>query len=157
MKIRRILATAVAAAVTTPVVFLSAAPAFADTKPTSAPTKPASHEDDPEDDMPSLDELKAAVAAAQKAYDEAVTDLGKATEDRKALDDAQHALVVAVADAQKAVDEAAAKKTAADEALTTGVKGGAGHPDTANAEAKIAPPHPEAAAHTPLNDADASQ
>ncbi|WP_225803246.1 peptidase [Streptomyces sp. NK15101] len=117
MKIRRILATAVAAAVTTPVVFLSAAPAFADTKPSSAPfQKPATHEDDL-DDMPSLEELQAAVAAAQKAYDEAVADLDKATEDLKALDKPDNALVVAVAGAKTAADEAAAKKTAADEAL----------------------------------------
>ncbi|MCZ0980812.1 peptidase [Streptomyces diastatochromogenes] len=118
MKIRRILATAVAAAVTTPVVFLSAAPAFADTKPSSAPSqKPATHEDDPEDDMPSLEELKAAVAAAQKAYDEAVADVAKAQADIDALDKADNPLKVAVTDAQKAVDEAAAAKTAADEAL----------------------------------------
>ncbi|MFF3758887.1 peptidase [Streptomyces sp. NPDC002185] len=157
MKIRRILATAVAAAVTTPVVFLSAAPAFADTKPTSAPTKPASHEDDPEDDMPSLDELKAAVAAAQKAYDEAVTDLGKATEDRKALDDAQHALVVAVADAQKAVDEAAAKKTAADEALATAEKAVADLPETATDEEKKAAADAVTAAKAAVDAAVAAQ
>ncbi|MFD0072112.1 peptidase [Streptomyces sp. NPDC127166] len=118
MKIRRILATAVAAAVTTPVVFLSAAPAFADTKPSPTSTqKPASHEDDPDEDMPSIEELKAAVAAAQKAYDEAVVELDKAMADLKALDKDDHPLRVAVTEAKKAADEAAAKKTAADEAL----------------------------------------
>ncbi|MFF0423153.1 peptidase [Streptomyces sp. NPDC004520] len=118
MKIRRILATAVAAAVTTPVVFLSAAPAFADTKPTSGPSqKPATHAGDAEGDMPSLEDLKAAVAAAQKAYDEAVADVAKARADIDALDKADHPLQVAAADAKKAADEAAAKKTAADEAL----------------------------------------
>ncbi|SEC74982.1 hypothetical protein [Streptomyces sp. TLI_105] len=117
MKIRRILATAVAAAVTTPVVFLSAAPAFADTKPSTSTQKPASGEEDPEEDMPSIEELKAAVALAQKEYDEAVADLGKATEDLKALDKDDNPLVVAVAEAKKAADEAAAAKTAADEAL----------------------------------------
>ncbi|MGW5774938.1 peptidase [Streptomyces sp. NPDC003863] len=118
MKIRRILATAVAAAVTTPVVFLSAAPAFADTKPSPTSTqKPASHEDDPDEDMPSIEELKAAVAEAQKAYDEAVVELDKATEDLKALDKPDNALVVAVAGAQKVADDAATAKTAADAAL----------------------------------------
>ncbi|MFB7450455.1 peptidase [Streptomyces sp. NPDC056194] len=118
MKIRRILATAVAAAVTTPVVFLSAAPAFADTKPSPTSTqKPASHEDDPDEDMPSIEELKAAVAAAQKAYDEAVVELDKAMADLKALDKDDHPLAVAAAAAKKTADEAAAAKTAADEAL----------------------------------------
>ncbi|MGW8767739.1 LPXTG cell wall anchor domain-containing protein [Streptomyces sp. NPDC055815] len=132
MKIRRILATAVAAAVTTPVVFLSAAPAFADTKPSpTASQKPATHGDDPEDDMPSLEELKAAVALAQKEYDEAVVELDKATADRKALDKADNVLVVAVADAQKAVDAAAAKKTEADDALAKAQEAVTKLPETA--------------------------
>ncbi|MFI1715372.1 LPXTG cell wall anchor domain-containing protein [Streptomyces litmocidini] len=118
MKIRRILATAVAAAVTTPVVFLSAAPAFADTKPSAPSTqKPATHEDDPDEDMPSIEELKAAVALAQKEYDDAVVELAKARTDVEALAKADHPLAVAAAEAKKAADEAAAKKTAADEAL----------------------------------------
>ncbi|MFF9849727.1 LPXTG cell wall anchor domain-containing protein [Streptomyces litmocidini] len=118
MKIRRILATAVAAAVTTPVVFLSAAPAFADAKPSAPSTqKPASGEDDPDEDMPSIEELKAAVALAQKEYDEAVADLAKAKADIDALDKDDNPLVVAVAGAKKAAGEAAAKKTAADAAL----------------------------------------
>ncbi|WP_282694929.1 peptidase [Streptomyces sp. CC208A] len=62
MKIRRILATAVAAAVTTPVVFLSAGPAFADTKPTASTTAPTT--------TPSYKELEEAVAAAQAKVDE---------------------------------------------------------------------------------------
>ncbi|MEU1861497.1 LPXTG cell wall anchor domain-containing protein [Streptomyces gardneri] len=66
MKIRRILATAVAAAVTTPVVFLSAAPAFADTKPSPASTqKPASDEDPDGDDFAEYEKLLAAVADAE--------------------------------------------------------------------------------------------
>ncbi|MFF5281915.1 peptidase [Streptomyces sp. NPDC013171] len=118
MKIRRILATAVAAAVTTPVVFLSAAPAFADTKPSPTSTqKPATHEDDPDEDMPSIEELRAAVAEAQKAYDEAVVELDKAMADLKALDKDDHPLRAAVNEAKKAADAAAAAKTAADEAL----------------------------------------
>ncbi|MFJ3763440.1 peptidase [Streptomyces sp. NPDC090082] len=138
MKIRRILATAVAAAVTTPVVFLSAAPAFADTKPTSAPTKPASHEDDPEDDMPSLDELKAAVAEAQKAYDEAVADVAAAQAAIDALDKADHPLRVAADGAKKAADEATAAKTAADEALAKAEEAVTKLPETATDEEKKA-------------------
>ncbi|MFE0649229.1 LPXTG cell wall anchor domain-containing protein [Streptomyces sp. NPDC059534] len=123
MKIRRILATAVAAAVTTPVVLLAAAPAFADTKPAPALTqKPASDEDDHDDEMPSIEELKAAVAVARKAYDEAVADLAKAMDDLKALDKADHPLRVKVADAQKAVEAAATAKTAADEKLAKAVQ-----------------------------------
>ncbi|MFB6836801.1 peptidase [Streptomyces sp. NPDC056361] len=123
MKIRRILATAVAAAVTTPVVFLSAAPAFADTKPTAPQSqKPTSHEDDIDDEMPSIEELKAAVAAAQKEYDEAVADLAKAKGDLKALDKADHPLQVKVSDATKAADAAAVAKAAADDKLAKAVQ-----------------------------------
>lgn len=61
MKIRRILATAVAAAVTTPVLLLSVTPAFADGKP-AAQTQ----------EKPSISELERAAAAAQTAYDDAV-------------------------------------------------------------------------------------
>ncbi|MFC8951263.1 peptidase [Streptomyces sp. NPDC057101] len=121
MKIRRILATAVAAAVTTPVVFLSAAPAFADTKPSPASTqKPASDEDDVE--MPSLEELKAAVALAQKEYDEAVVELAGATGARGALDKPDHALQKAVTEAKTASEAAAAKKADADKALAEAVQ-----------------------------------
>ncbi|MFJ5828842.1 LPXTG cell wall anchor domain-containing protein [Streptomyces sp. NPDC093089] len=123
MKIRRILATAVAAAVTTPVVFLSAAPAFADTKPTAPQSqKPTSHEDDIDDEMPSIEELKAAVAVAQKAYDEAVADLAAAKADLKVLDKADHPLQAKISDATKAVDAAAAAKTAADDKLAKAVQ-----------------------------------
>ncbi|MEU2115169.1 peptidase [Streptomyces sp. NPDC016459] len=121
MKIRRILATAVAAAVTTPVLFLSAAPAFADTKPSPASTqKPSSDEDDFE--KPSLDELKAAVALAQKEYDEAVVAFDQATKAREALDKPDHALRKAVTKAKAAAETAAAGKTAADEALAAAVQ-----------------------------------
>ncbi|MGW0464434.1 LPXTG cell wall anchor domain-containing protein [Streptomyces sp. NPDC003027] len=108
MKIRRILATAVAAAVTTPVVFLSAAPAFADTKPAGAQTQ---------NQKPSIEQLKLEVAAAQKTYDAAVVAVADAEKALKALENAEHPLVVAKAAAKKAADEAAAKKTAADAAV----------------------------------------
>ncbi|MFD3566353.1 peptidase [Streptomyces sp. NPDC058671] len=121
MKIRRILATAVAAAVTTPVLLLSAAPAFADTKPSPASTqKPPSDEDDFE--KPSLDELRAAVALAQKEYDEAVVAFDQATKAREALDKPDHALRKAVTEAKAAAEAADAEKTAADEALAAAVQ-----------------------------------
>ncbi|MGW6539716.1 LAETG motif-containing sortase-dependent surface protein [Streptomyces sp. NPDC055051] len=69
MKIRRILATAVAAAVTTPVVFLSAGTAVADTpKPSQKQTAgTADHEDD---DVPTIAELEEAVKTAQAKVDD---------------------------------------------------------------------------------------
>ncbi|MFD7322085.1 LPXTG cell wall anchor domain-containing protein [Streptomyces sp. NPDC059875] len=130
MKIRRILATAVAAAVTTPVVFLSAAPAFADTKP-AAPAQT-------QDEQPSIEQLKLAVAAAQKAYDAAVVaeaDLQKAL-DALAKDD--HPLVVAAAKAKKAAEEAATAKTAADAKVTETEAALAALPADATPEQKAA-------------------
>ncbi|MFC8880664.1 peptidase [Streptomyces cinereoruber] len=112
MKIRRMLATAVAAAVTTPLVLLSATPALADTKPSPASTqKPAAGEDEK---PPTLAELKAAVELAQKEYDAAVAEVAKANAAIEALDKADHPLVVAASDAKKAAEAAAAAKTAAD-------------------------------------------
>ncbi|WP_406081945.1 peptidase [Streptomyces zaomyceticus] len=138
MKIRRILATAVAAAVTTPVVFLSAAPAFADTKPSPASTqKPAQGEDD-KDDKPTLEELKAAVALAQKEYDEAVVGLAEAKAAVDALSEQDHVLVAAVTGAANAAGEAAKAKTAADEALAKVEKALAELPPEATEEQKAA-------------------
>ncbi|MGW1120113.1 LPXTG cell wall anchor domain-containing protein [Streptomyces tanashiensis] len=158
MKIRRILATAVAAAVTTPVVFLSAAPAFADTKPTTSPSqKPTTTQDDPDEDMPSLEELRAAVALAQKEYDEAVLDLAKAKDDLKALDKADNPLKAAVTDAQRAADEAAAKKTAADEALAKAEKAVTELPADATDEQKKAAADAVTAAKTAADEAAAAK
>ncbi|MEU9862902.1 LPXTG cell wall anchor domain-containing protein [Streptomyces sp. NPDC047971] len=113
MKIRRILATAVAAAVTTPVVLLSAAPAFADNKP-AAPAQT-------QDEKPSIEQLKLAVAAAQKAYDAAVAaeDAAQVEIEKTldALDKADHPLRVAIAEAKKAAEAAATAKTEADTKL----------------------------------------
>ncbi|MFB6526000.1 peptidase [Streptomyces sp. NPDC056399] len=149
MKIRRILATAVAAAVTTPVVFLSAAPAFADTKPAPASTqKTAADDEDPDEDMPSLDELRAAVALAQKEYDEAVVALDKAVKDLKAYDKPDHPLQVAVTDAKTAADAAATAKTAADEELTKAQKALAELPADATEEQKTAAADAVTAAQT---------
>ncbi|MER8042191.1 LPXTG cell wall anchor domain-containing protein [Streptomyces sp. NPDC094032] len=110
MKIRRILATAVAAAVTTPVVFLSAAPAFADTKPATGAEQ--------RDKQPTLAELRLAVTKAQAVYEAAVVADSDA---QRAMDEfvkPSNPLAIAAADAKKASTEAAAAKTAADEALT---------------------------------------
>ncbi|MFB7837590.1 peptidase [Streptomyces sp. NPDC056056] len=149
MKIRRILATAVAAAVTTPVVFLSAAPAFADTKPAPASTqKPAAGDEDPDEDMPSLDELRAAVALAQKEYDEAVVGLDTAVKALKAYDKPDHPLQVAVTDAKTAADAAATAKTAADEELTKAQKALAELPADATEEQKTAAADAVTAAQT---------
>ncbi|MEV4946247.1 LPXTG cell wall anchor domain-containing protein [Streptomyces sp. NPDC053755] len=108
LKIRRILATAVAAAVTTPVVFLSAAPAFADTKPAGAQTQ---------EQKPTIEQLKLAVAAAQSTYDAAVVAHADAEKAFAALADASHPNQTAAVEAKTAADAAAAAKKAADEKL----------------------------------------
>ncbi|MFC9705089.1 LPXTG cell wall anchor domain-containing protein [Streptomyces sp. NPDC056943] len=119
MKIRRILATAVAAAVTTPVVFLSAAPAFADTKPSPASTqKPASDEDSDGDDFAEYEKLVAAVEAAEakikdlKAQRKAVV---------KDIDDenVDEALKTEKTAAKAAAEAAKTAKATADAALVT--------------------------------------
>ncbi|WNI30271.1 hypothetical protein [Streptomyces sp. ITFR-6] len=61
MKIRRVLATAVAVAATTPAVLLSVTPAFADASPMARTQA-----------KPTLEELEKAAAAAQEAYDKAL-------------------------------------------------------------------------------------
>ncbi|MFE0736386.1 peptidase [Streptomyces sp. NPDC058855] len=114
MKIRRILATAVAAAVTTPVVFLSAGPAFATPTPTPAQTQaPATHEDD---EKPSLEELEEAVAKAQAK-------IAALEAQRKAIikdideNNVDEALKTEVAAAREALKAAQDAKAAADTAL----------------------------------------
>ncbi|MFC8490590.1 peptidase [Streptomyces sp. NPDC057235] len=120
MKIRRILATAVAAAVTTPVVLLSAAPAFAGTEPSSAsPQKPAAGKDAK---PPTHKELQDAVTEAQKAHVAAVAVLDKAKADRKALDKADHPLVIAYKAAVKAVNKVGQDREAAGEKLSEAEK-----------------------------------
>ncbi|WMX45604.1 LPXTG cell wall anchor domain-containing protein [Streptomyces roseicoloratus] len=105
MKIRRILATAVAAAVTTPVVLLSAAPAFADTKP-AAQTQ---------EQKKTVKELQLAVAKAQAALDAAVAHHNELQAAMDAFDEDHPNLVKAVEEAKKAADEAKAAKAAADQ------------------------------------------
>lgn len=107
MKIRRVLATAVAIAVTTPAVMLSVTPAFADTKPAAQPQA-----------KPTVKELEKAAAEAQKAYDEAVAAEKVAREvvDEALSDSAP--LAVAAKAARKAAEDAATAKTTADQAVT---------------------------------------
>ncbi|MEU3836620.1 LAETG motif-containing sortase-dependent surface protein [Streptomyces microflavus] len=107
MKIRRVLATAVAIAVTTPAVMLSVTPAFADTKPAAQPQA-----------KPTVKELEKAAAEAQKAYDEAVAAEKVA---RKVVDEAlsdSAPLAVAANAARKAAEDAATAKLNADKAVT---------------------------------------
>ncbi|WP_329281788.1 peptidase [Streptomyces sp. NBC_00691] len=115
MKIRRILATAVAAAVTTPVVFLSAAPAFADTKPTPASTQKTT----PGDEDPDFDEYEKLVAAVAKAEAkvEGLEKQREAVEKKIDAEDVGEAVKTELAEAKKALEAAKAAKTAADETL----------------------------------------
>jgi colicin import membrane protein len=108
VKIRRVLATAVAAAVTAPVVLLSAAPAFADEKP-AAQTQQA---------KPTIEELEQAVDLAQKEYDAAVIAVNDAIkffeEDMEAE---TYPTKAAVIETKKAAEAAAKAKTEADQAV----------------------------------------
>lgn len=106
MKIRRILATSVAAAVTTPVLLLSAAPAFADDKP-AAQTQ----------GKPSVAELEKAAAVAKKAYDDAVAaeSAARAAVDVVMADTTPLALAAKAAEAEAA--EAEIARAAADQAV----------------------------------------
>ncbi|MFE7584461.1 LPXTG cell wall anchor domain-containing protein [Streptomyces gardneri] len=118
MKIRRILATAVAAAVTTPVVFLSAAPAFADTKPSPTSTqKPASDEDDPDgDDFAEYEKLLAAVTAAEEKLAELEAQRKAVVQDLKD-NNVGEALKTELAAAKAAVEAAKTAQATADAEL----------------------------------------
>ncbi|WP_282690000.1 MULTISPECIES: LAETG motif-containing sortase-dependent surface protein [unclassified Streptomyces] len=116
MKIRRVLATAVALAVTTPAVLLSVSPAYADAKPAAQTQEKQS--------KPTIKELEEAAAEAQKAYDKAAeAEAAGRVELEKTLDDLSevsgtHPLAVASAAADQAAKDAAAAKTTADQAVT---------------------------------------
>ncbi|MFD3996327.1 hypothetical protein [Streptomyces sp. NPDC058583] len=117
MKIRRILATAVAAAVTTPVVFLSAAPAFADTKPTPASTqKPTPGDEDP--DFAEYEKLIAAVTKAEEKVEALKAERLALLEDLRA-NKVSEAVQKELDAAKKAVEDAGLAKTTADAALVT--------------------------------------
>ncbi|MFF9146894.1 LAETG motif-containing sortase-dependent surface protein [Streptomyces sp. NPDC014861] len=116
MKIRRILATAVAAAVTTPVVFLSAGTAVADTpKPSQKQTAgTADHEDD---EVPTIAELEEAVKTAQAKVDDLKDKRAKLLKDidEKKVDAAVQAEYDA---AKQAYDDAKAAGATAVQAVT---------------------------------------
>ena len=120
MKIRRILATAVAVAVTTPAALLSVTPAFADSKPAAEAQA-----------KPTIEELEKAAAEAQKAYDDAVAAQKAGYEVLKAALSDEAPLAVAAEAARKKADDAAAAKTAADQAVTDAKAALAALPDTA--------------------------
>ncbi|WP_031079972.1 LPXTG cell wall anchor domain-containing protein [Streptomyces sp. NRRL WC-3549] len=127
MKIRRILATAVVAAVTTPAVLLSVTPALADAKPAAQTQK-----------KPSVAELEKAAEAAKKAYDDAVAAEGVAyAAVEEAVTDTTP-LAVAHAAARKAADDADAAKTVADEAVTAAEAAVEALPETATEEERTA-------------------
>ncbi|MFD4372587.1 LAETG motif-containing sortase-dependent surface protein [Streptomyces sp. NPDC058486] len=116
MKIRRILATAVAAAVTTPVVFLSAGTAVADTpKPTQKQTAGTAEHDE---DGPSIEELEAAVKDAQAKVDKLK---GELAELQKAIDEnkVDEALAAELTAATTAVETAQTALTTAEADLAT--------------------------------------
>ncbi|WP_432125333.1 LAETG motif-containing sortase-dependent surface protein [Streptomyces sp. bgisy082] len=132
MKIRRILATAVAAAVTTPVVFLSAAPAFADTKPSPASTQKPTAGDDT---LSTHKELKAAVVKAQAKLDALEAEREQVLYDLKnnVLDPALEAKLKAAEEAAKVAEET---KEAADRKLIAAQETLDKLPETAGAEEK---------------------
>ncbi|MGW2170724.1 LPXTG cell wall anchor domain-containing protein [Streptomyces sp. NPDC005047] len=106
--IRRVLATAVAAAVTAPVVLLSSAPAFADEKP-AAQTQKA---------KPTIEELKQAVERAQKEYDAAVIAVNDAVKFlEEGLEEETYPTKAALIEAEKAAEDAAKVKAEADQAV----------------------------------------
>ncbi|MEU3185118.1 peptidase [Streptomyces sp. NPDC006923] len=132
MKIRRILATAVAAAVTTPVILLSVTPALADAKPSAA----SGARQQGERGKPSIEELEEAAEKAQQAYDDAVA-VGKAARvvlEAALSDDAP--LAVAEKNARKEAADAATAEKIADQALADAQAVLAGLPETATAEEK---------------------
>ncbi|MFK8909324.1 LPXTG cell wall anchor domain-containing protein [Streptomyces sp. YS-3] len=107
MNIRRALATAVAAAVTAPVVILSAGPALADAQPPAQTQK-----------KPTVAELEKAAAAAKKVYEDAVAAEEVA---RKAVDAATSdtaPLHVKAKAAGKEAGAATAAKAVADKAVS---------------------------------------
>ncbi|MFD5343887.1 LAETG motif-containing sortase-dependent surface protein [Streptomyces anulatus] len=145
MKIRRALATAVAAAVTAPAVLLSVTPAFADTKPAAQTQEKQS--------KPTIKDLEKAAAEAQKAYEEAVKARDEAQVTvRKAFEELSkdsHPLVAAANAAKQAAKDADAAKTTADRAVTAAKAAVDALPEDATEEQKTA-------AATALSEAEAT-
>ncbi|MEU9356979.1 LAETG motif-containing sortase-dependent surface protein [Streptomyces sp. NPDC048301] len=127
MKIRRTLATAVAAAVTTPVLLLSVTPAFADDKP-AAQTQ----------NKPSIADLEKAAAAAQTAYDDAVAAEAAAEAAVDAAMADTDPLAMAAKAAQEKAEAAATAKAEADQAVVDAKAVRDALPETATDEEKTA-------------------
>ncbi|MEV6163480.1 peptidase [Streptomyces sp. NPDC052052] len=127
MKIRRILATTIAAAVTTPALLLSVTPSFADDKP-AAQTQ----------NKPSVAELEKAAAAAKVAYEAAVAAEDAAMAALKVALSDTTPLAVAAKAAEAAAAEAATAKTAADQAVLDARAAVDALPETATEEEKTA-------------------
>ncbi|MFD9969911.1 LPXTG cell wall anchor domain-containing protein [Streptomyces sp. NPDC059011] len=162
MTLRRTVATAVAAAVTTPAVLFGATPAFADDTPTASVTAPVAPEDaashagilrgdalagkiDAGRDAtgaqaaePSVEELEKAAAQAQKAYDDAVAAEKAALAAVEAAHSDDFPLAVAAEAAARAAAEAATAGTDADKALADAEAALAALPGTAGPEEKAA-------------------
>ncbi|MEU3303161.1 LAETG motif-containing sortase-dependent surface protein [Streptomyces sp. NPDC006678] len=161
MTIRRILATAVAAAVTTPAVLLCATPALADAKPTTSATSATAEAGRPHADelradtradkvrsgrdagkqragTPSIEELEKAAAQAQKAYDAAVAAENTAREAMEAALSKDSPLAVAERAAAKDAADAAIARTNADKTLADAEAALAALPETATAEERAA-------------------
>ncbi|MEV0495293.1 LAETG motif-containing sortase-dependent surface protein [Streptomyces atratus] len=127
MKIRRILATAVAATVTTPALLLSVTPAFADDKPTAQ----TQHK-------PSIAELEKAAATAKAAYDDAVEAENAAKAALNAVLSDTSPLAVAAKAAEAVAAEAATAKIVADQAVLDAQAAVDALPETATEEEKTA-------------------
>ncbi|MFB8032295.1 LAETG motif-containing sortase-dependent surface protein [Streptomyces sp. NPDC056004] len=131
MKIRPILATAVATAVTMPALLLSVTPAFAD-------EKPAAQTQDKTQDKPSIAELEKAAAAAKAAYDDAVKAESAAEAALETILSDTNPLAVAAKAAEAAAADAAAAKADADQAVIDAQAVVDALPETATEEEKAA-------------------
>ncbi|MFE7467319.1 peptidase [Streptomyces sp. NPDC057499] len=135
MKIRPILATAVAAAVTAPVLLLSVTPAFADDKPA---TQAQDKTQDKKQSKPSIAELEKAAAAAKATYDAAVEAESAAKAALEAVLSDTSPLAVAAKAAEAAAVEAAAAKADADQAVVDAQAAVDALPETATEEERTA-------------------
>ncbi|MCZ7459328.1 hypothetical protein [Streptomyces sp. WMMC940] len=156
------MATAVAAAVTTPAVLFGTTPAFADDRPTASIAAPVTPEDaasragvlrggTPAGKIdagrneagvqaadPSVEELKKAAAQARKAYDDAVAAEKAALAAVEAAHSDDFPLAVVAEAAAKAAADATTAKTDADKALADAEAALAALPETAGPEEKAA-------------------
>ncbi|WP_261993828.1 hypothetical protein [Streptomyces sp. t39] len=140
MKLRRILATAVVTAVTTPAVLFAAGTALAETGPGDLRTtvRESATAADTDDDSPTIDKLRKAAEEAQKAYDAALARKSAAAALLDALSEDDHPLVVAAATARTEAEAAKEAVTAAGTALADAEKALRELPGTATEEERAA-------------------